>query len=356
MNEVISALWKEIYEKLLTKFSFYTVIIIIGLIFVVITLIKNPEKASLWSAAISRRFSKISSKASKNAVEKEINGRILRGVKSTSKEIGEILPYKVSFLWQEKSDRKAFFDSNQVVLFMDPSKTRMQNIIHALSDYVNEGLIPQKVEENIDPDLSKAQKMLLTKKIISKAYKDGLRYYIDNYFVIDNDSIKQKISTLQTLDNDGLFVQVALKELCMFHMNHDISLLDSSFGNEYANFIDFLTEVALRKKGEDTQLSFTGNYIKVGIILAASDRTYNHIGMDAYVRRFEKYVSGGINSIYIRSRGNIKNQISSDILDVLKEKYEILNCSEYSYICSDERSSGQKGICIYIDSESITKK
>ena len=356
MSEVIDKIFKTIYEKLLTSFSFYTVVIIFVLLWIVIVLIKNPDKASLWSAAFSRLFSKISSKASKNAVEKEINGRILRGIKNTSKEIGEILPYHISFSWQEKSDRQAFFDSNQVVLFMDPRKTRTQNIIHAINGYVCEGLVPHKMECLIDPTLAKAQKMILTKKIINKAYKEGLRYYIDNYFIVDSEELKTKIENLQKLDNDGLFVQIALKELCTFHMNHDISLLDTSFGIEYTNFIDFLTTLATRKRGEDTSLSFTGRFIKVGVILAASDFTYYSIGDDAYVKRFQKYVNSGITSVYIRSRGNVKNEISINILNSIKKHYNILNYSVYNYTCEDERSFGQKGVCIYIDAENITQK
>ena len=356
MSEVINDIVKTIYEKILANFSFYTVALIFVLLWIVIVLIKNPDKANLWSAAFSRFFSRISSKASKKAVEKEINGRILRGIKNTSKEIGEILPYQISFSWQEKSDRQAFFDSNQVVLFMDPKKTKAQNIIHAINGYVCEGLVPHKMDCLIDPTLSKAQKMVLTKKIVSKAYKDGLRYYIDNYFTVDSEELKTKIENLQRLDNDGLCVQIALKELCSFHMNHDISLLDASFGIEYSNFIDFLTALATRKKGEDTSLSFTGNYIKVGVILAASDTTYNNIGDGAYVQRFQKYVNRGLTSIYIRSRGNFKNKISISILESIKQHYNILNFSVYNYTCEDERSFGQKGVCIYIDAENMAEK
>ena len=66
MSEVIDKIFKTIYEKLLTNFSFYTVVIIFVLLWIVIVLIKNPDKASLWSAAFSRLFSKISSKKSQD--------------------------------------------------------------------------------------------------------------------------------------------------------------------------------------------------------------------------------------------------------------------------------------------------
>ena len=77
---------------------------------------------------------------------------------------------------------------------------------------------------------------------------------------------------------------------------------------------------------------------------------------DAYVKRFQKYVNSGITSVYIRSRGNVKNEISINILNSIKKHYNILNYSVYNYTCEDERSFGQKGVCIYIDAENITQK
>lgn len=350
---IVDAILNFIYEKLLLNASAYVALAIILLIFVVAYMLMNPEKAFLWSAAITRLFSKISKRASKSTIESEINGRILFGVRNISKEMKDILPYTVRFNWQEKTDRQSFFDSQQVVLCMDPTKTKNQNIIHALVDYVGCGLVPKKIESILDDDLSKAQKMVLTHKIIMTSYKEGLRYYIDNYFDIEqSDALKSKIISLQRLDRDGLFTQVALKELCMYISKQDISLIDISFGNEYSNFIGFLENLACRNKGDDTPLSFTGRFFKVGIILTAKDTTYGNGGNEAYLRRFRAYCHEGITSIYIRSRGNRKNEITKALLSELKKEFDLSGKYKvYEYNCADALVDKQKALCIYFDVE-----
>jgi len=351
MDEII----KEVFDKL-SSTSFWLAVAVFALIIAVIYLICNPEKAQLWSAMFSRFFGKWSKKSSKKAIESEIKGRILSGIKKGSKEFEEILPYELKFNWTESSNRKDFFDDNRIVLCMDHNKTKNQNIIHAIVNLVDCGLLPQNIDETLDVNLSKAQKAVLTDKIIKTTYKEGRRYFQDNYLSKNiGIEVKDKIAQLQHIDNDGMFTQIALRELAMFCVKaYDLSRLEQDFGNEYSDFIDFLMKIADRDKGEDSQLSFTGNYFKIGIILMTKKDTYAIHGEKAYLKRFEKISANGANSIYLKSRGNDKIELAKDISKCIIEKYDLQDRNKFfNYTYLNSKQQERTGVCIYFDITNI---
>ena len=178
-------------------------------------MLKNPEKAQLWSAWICRIFANTSKNMSKKAIEREIKGRIIEGSRRTGKEFEEILNYEPKFIWIENGERNTFIDDNRIVLCMEHNKTRTQNIIHAIVDYVDNGLIPNYVKELLDEEYCIAQKLVLAKKIIASTYKVGLRYFNENFYYIEEatEKFREYLSKLTKIDDDGMFTLILVKQL-----------------------------------------------------------------------------------------------------------------------------------------------
>ena len=125
------------------------------------------------------------------------------------------MPYKIKIDWVKESTKKAFLDENRVIVCMDHNRTKNQNVVCALSDYVDNGLLPI-VKNHLDEDMVKSSRLLMTKKLLSISYKQGLNYFLDNIFysATSNDiQIKEMVQKLVRIDDNGMFTQIMLREL-----------------------------------------------------------------------------------------------------------------------------------------------
>lgn len=317
--------------------------------FLLFIIFKYPTQIQLFVSAIQRLFASCSVKISKKSIENEINARVLNASKKVYKELDEVLPYSIKIQWVKESNRQAFLDDKRVIVCMDHNRTRNQNIVYALNDYVEHGLMPV-IKKHVDKDIMKSSKLVLVKKLITISYKRGLNYFLENIFyeeVEADENIKHIVNELIRLDDSGMFVQILLREYIDKGKKYCTGVVNPDFTKETKEILNFLYEIANRDKRDMSQLDFLGKYFKVGIILVADDIVYDLYGLNAYTRRFREKLRLGIDNIYICSRGNIKVNIALRISDKIKKDFPDLDEPKvFHYDGRDKYCKEFKGVCI----------
>lgn len=330
-------------------------ILLIGIIFKLETILHILS-------IIQSKFLWLGTGVKRKQIETTIKSNILKVAKQASKEMDDVLPYDLKIKWVQKSDRESFFDGNSVVVCMDNNRNKLHNIVYAVNDYVNSALLA-KEKSCIDKGLYRSSCLVMTRKLLMETYEDGITFFFDNILnqeIIDEKQLKESIEKLITLDENGLFVQVMLRELkdrsSMVFGKVDIT----HFVEETNQFINFLNLLAIRSSGDDrTKLDFVGRYYKVGIVLVAKPTTYNLGGETTYVDRFIQKAMEGKDSIYLCAR-NEKIQIAKNVVKEIEKikyvkSYRIKFVRDLSYIGTRFNGNSYPGICIHVKLEKKKK-
>lgn len=333
------------------NFSFGWVLLLILLLLLlfktefVLNVISKIQKGFLWIGPGIR----------KNQIENDIKSNIIKVSKNATKEIEDVIPYKLQIKWVKSSDRQAFFDGNKVIVCVDNHRNRMHTIVHTVNNYVNNGLLA-KEKSCIEDDVYKASCLVVTRKLLMDCYEPGISFFFNtilNKEMESDDEIRESIGRLITLDENGLFIQILLREV-KEKSNLVFGKLDNSlFMEETKGFILFLHNLAIRDYGDDkTKLTFDGNYYKVGIILVAKPMTYFKGGEDSYVKRFRQNVAEGKDSIYLCARNEkikIVKKVASEIKKIKYIKsYKVKFIKEIPYNGIRDDRSNYPGMCVHV--------
>jgi small subunit ribosomal protein S1 len=257
-------------------------------------------------------------------IENSIKANIIKVSKMASKEIEDALPYDLKIKWVKTSEREAFFDGNKVVVCMDNKRNKMHSIVHTVNDYVSSALLV-KEKSCIDKSIYKSSCLVMTRKLLMDTYEDGVTFFFDNILNIEmekDEALKNSINKLINLDDNGMFVQILLRELKERSSIVFGKTDNSNFIDETKSFINFLHDIAVRKFGDDsTKLSFRGVYYKVGVILVAKPITFQMHGESSYIKRFKQKVIEGMDSIYLCARNEKVNILESVLKEINKMNY-----------------------------------
>lgn len=345
----------KIVEEILKKLPQSITILFLFLIF--LYLILFPEKVIYIKSQIAYLFLWMGTRVKKKQIENEIKANILRVAKKASKDIQDALPYDIKIKWLSETDRESFINGNTVIVRMDNKKTKSQNIVFTLHDYVNKSLL-YKERPYIDDILYKSSNLVMTRKLLVDCYQSGFSSFFTDILqaeISNNESLKSAIEKLIRIDEDGLFVQVLLRQIkCMCKRVYG-SIEPTLFIQETISFVDFLYEVAMHKVGDDTtNLKFAGEYYKVSIVIIAKAFTYEEYGEEAYIKRIRQNYREGCTSIYLTARNKrirtldrVVKKLNPDIIyEKNKFKYKGRSIKGYTF----------DGVCIELNMKPLTKR
>ena len=87
---------------------------------------------------------------------------------------------KVVWINEEKPD--TFVKNNQVIVRVKQSSNPHENLVTAVSEYVNSGLL-HNVKRYLNEDVMDASRVLMTRKVIQNASKNSLDYLDEKYII-----------------------------------------------------------------------------------------------------------------------------------------------------------------------------
>lgn len=317
-----------------------------------------PEKVFFWISKCQTLFLFLGTGMKKKQIETEIKANILKASKEISKELDDVMPYDLKINWVKSSSREAFFDGKNVIVCMNnDSKNRMHAVVHAINDYVTNGLL---IEEKayIEKNIMKSSCLVMTRKLLMQSFEKGISYFYEEILKKEysgNDDLKIMIDKLISLDENGLFTQVMLREIKEKGSKMLGKINIDKFEKETISFVQYLHKVAIRNIGDDsTPLTFKGSYYKVSILLVANLSTYYSYGIESYLKRFSQNLKEGTETVYICAR-NKNKPIAIKVYKEICNSYNVMLSKEFHFKGTSKNGDTFDGICIPVKVKEMDK-
>ena len=316
------------FFNVLSGFKWGTIIILLfcGLFF----LFHYLDKIYILKASICGIFAKGKSWAKKSQISAKVRGTILGAVR---KEVyrADIIPTDLQVKWVDAENPESFVSGDQVIIRVKQSSNPHENLVVAVSEYVNEGLL-HNVRRYLDGDVMEASKMVFIRKVIQSSDATSLTYLDENYLKpkLDSDeNICELFNTLTKIDNSGMFVNILLNEFQKAGMNIYNQIEDPQLVAESREFMRHLYAIAMKVSNDPEKLCFNREYFKVAIIMSASDRVLKTKGIEPYLKAIREKLDEGIETIYVAALGR-KRDIAEAVANEIND-YRINDIIEHSY-------------------------
>lgn len=322
---------------------------------VIYLLLFQTSNIFLLSAKCWELLSNIWSKFEKRAVADRIRGTILEVSRNLNKEIKEISPYDLEIEWVEGMDRESFLRDNQVVVRMHHHNDKAKNLVIALADFVEKGVLP-KAKKYMDGNVSKCTDLALIRKILIEKHGDSLDYFDDELLVplLESDSeLRELFEQIVCLDESGMLTQVVLREFLLLGKKLYPRVPDENIKTITKEFIHYLHEIATRDPGEDTNLNFNRGHIKVAVVIVAKTQMLDAHGIRPYPWRVKNYLDRGIETVYLIAPFRFGGYLKS-IKQELSQDPRIKGFDEFTYYyMKDSRKIKSLCIAVYTDESRV---
>lgn len=246
----------------------------------------------------------------------------------------KVLPHTMKIEWTKTGqDAQTFLRDGQVIVRMHPSIDDDRNIALSTVAYLKKGLLPQ-ARHYVDPTLMQATDYTAAKNIFKLAKHDSAsEYLIQNLLLPEGNNNPQLINdstTLDTMNNAGLFSPVFLVQLHSLGKRLFPATPNTVVAREIRNFLDFLEDIALKKRGEIVDLDFARSNIRVKVMLVAREETKQR-GTQDFVRRIKQAQSDGLDYIYINAWGIENIKFAQDIANSQQKAGRLAILAQYRY-------------------------
>lgn len=301
-------------------------------VIVIVLILTNIDKILLFQSKIWGLFSSSFSFAKKKQISSKVRGTILKSVKSQQIKNNDIIPDDLKIIWINEEKPNSFVKNNQVIIRIKQSSNPHENLITAVSEYINNGLL-YNVRRYLNKDVMDASKILMTRKIVQLSDSNSLVYLDENYIIPEfnkNDELKEIYDDLIRIDNNGMFIGILLNEFKKAGLGIYGNIEDPELHAESKEFMRFLCNIASGVSTDPNDLCFNREYIKIAIFLTASNRTLSRRGIKPFIKAISNQLDDGIETIYVFGLGR-KREIAEKISDELDCDYRISNIVKHSY-------------------------
>lgn len=265
--------------------------------------ITHPLETMGKTASVLKKLSGVHFYFEKYAVEKRLESTIGLSSKKLNEEGVEILPHGIDIKWEESKDREAFLENGKIVVCLEPSQNEARNLARATMLYTSTDMI-RNSQRFIDQRVMKTACFAVARKMLMMDRRlDALRCLNEEFLepeVARYSSIKNYLSTMETLDTEGAFSRLVLNELSEIGAKLSPQTSSSRAESETVSFMSTMRSLAEKERGVDINPNHRGQVIDFGIVLIARK---NVIDPSPYIRYAERAWTEGIPRLYVMAQG-----------------------------------------------------
>lgn len=291
----------EIYNDLRTILTSFG-LPIIAVVAIIIAFF-FPDKIKTWVGIFQYYVGKICVGVRKSSIKNRLEGTCTHSLKKIGKELPDLEIPELSIKWVKENNLQAKLKEGKAIVKLRFSDDQTKNIINAATVYVKEAFLIHS-KPYMSESFVKAIDFSITKKILLGIHnnkRNVVSEFIKEY-TLEINSIQDKCSQIEIIDDAGLFTRILVRELDFFGNKLIGRNPSDNYKNESDNFLSFLHEIATRDADDHTPLQFVENILKVGILLVAKKDTYYQHGLNPYLRRIKLGLARGIKTFYLLAR------------------------------------------------------
>lgn len=176
-------------------------------------------------------------------------------------------------------------EHEKIILFTDSKKGREKNLTNATILYVEKNLIPRH-KQTLNGDIEQGVKIAFARKLFVDNREVAALDYLMSHMLPDeyqkNRNLERIVTELVGLDDSGVFAPVLVHQYFRLNANLLNVANVTALKSETSEFKDFLLNIVRRNRHQQVKLRFTGNFIKVLVILVGSSVNMNDLDGNKY--------------------------------------------------------------------------
>lgn len=299
---------------------------------VILAVLKNPEKVEIWVSWLWRGLRYITKKAEYGYVAADVSGNLNAHLrKHLSEEIEGISIPRIAIRWTNSAQSISAESPGTLIVRMHPHQDRSVNILNA-SMAVTPRIVVPTIRSQLLPEQSQSIDLQLCRRLAQETSATAVTSYrlsILDPAIANLPGIVPILEEFQGMDLAGIFLSIFLQELTKLAAQFGLDQLPG-LAQEVSRFSKFLQEIGQRSPGDQSDLSFIGQYIKVNILLVARAETRAK-GIGPYRARVTMELARGADSFYVMATetnigfaGTVVDALDSD-MRLVRHKARHLN-------------------------------
>lgn len=277
------------------------------LLVVIYLIVQDPDRAVKLKAIITQPFFRALKWFSKEHISSKVSSSVNEYFKrDLYSSLVNSDKYNFKVKWVSKAADPILKENGTLILRMKEEKDQTKNILSAVHIALPHVVCPL-TRKNINPNIVKSIDLTILQKLSYKFGAHGKAVY-KKYFLEPetekHEEIAKLISKLIRLDKHGFFVPIFLNELDLIGEGLYADGDNVDYTSETYEFINYLTSIIERVRGEYIELNYLKSPFKVGTILLAVAKRADVQGLRPYLRRLRMKLDKGCESIYIISFPN----------------------------------------------------
>lgn len=252
----------------------------------------------------------------RGSIGARMEGTLNKYVVNYNKEFVEPFLPQCEIEWVTPGNQGTLIKPGKVIVKLSFSNDRDRNIYNAAMTFVR-GTLIRGTKPFLSANTSRALDLLVTRNLLLETNRQALDIFNER-FSTEDESNRDTFYKLEEIDEEGLFKRILLQEYHYLGQRIGGRAPRAEHSQEADSFRDWLHDLATRESSDKTDLKFDGKYIRVGVILVASDDTYSKYGIDPYLRRANQYAADSFQIIYLLSRGHRRSKVTRKIANELE--------------------------------------
>lgn len=269
--------------------------------------VTNPDKLYFWLGKALGLLGWARKSIRERAAAAQIEGQVNSFRESVQSQAEGVLPYGLRLQWHSQVDPETFVQADNVIVRMACQTNPERNLVTSALAYCSRAVVP-RARPYLERSLLRSVDLVVTKKMLAHANAhSSLEYFWDSVYEPEcrgDSAIQRYCVVMDGLDEKGFFTRILLREFLEFGVRiYPRALRDSErFAQESKAFVKYLDVLALRGPGEEVELSFVRDHIRMGVVLIARPKTLALAGLDPYIKWLRTYKVRDAHAVYICAR------------------------------------------------------
>lgn len=281
------------------------VLLLIFLIWMLLRILLDEDKSSIWRGKIYKALYKLSKKreAEKKYVANDVAGRLnlaRRGMPFGK----DLIPKSIKVEWIESSRGESYVPKEgELVIKLDPAEVQEKNIVSLAQALIRKTaligiryILEKPLEDAMDLNLIKS----LLNKIGNRTILDWYMRYEYMPQVDQRKDLKNWNSKIVEIDERGLFTRLLLVELENYGKKIAGRPKTIEIESEIKGLIEFIFKIATKSYGENAPLDYRTRNIKIGVLLVGITSKILW-SIEPYIKAFVCHLNQQAEAIYIVS-------------------------------------------------------
>ena len=313
-----------------------------------------PEKLQIISSHIYAALGFLGTYWQKRSVTQDIEGRFAVLARKMNFEVPGLMLERIGIEWVKPTDIEAesFVKQGRVIMRMRYYKDNGRNLANAVHTVIQKHNLTE-VKAYVDDSLRRSIDLAITKRCLelSKS-QEALKCFISEVLsseLRDDAEIQINYAKIEAIDELGFFTRIMLVEF----LKMAAELYPARVGvpeilKETSDFVDYLHQFPTRAPGQNVDLDFKGNYLKVGIGIVAKRWKLEQHGYEPYLRKIEEKLTGHCNVIYLTAMNGLRGDARA-VAQAAKESLPGVTIVSEQHYRSRKAGEGRNAICIRLE-------